>query len=147
MAAAEALVAAPGVERDVADRHAGHARRNLLSLRRTLAISPAFEKPPWSQGAEGRRLAPLVLAGPWAEDDEGDRAAIEELTGRPYADVRGDLTIWSSMKDAPLLRTGAAWRVVSKEDAWELICPFITATDLAAGVRDVDLRIPRDGSG
>jgi hypothetical protein len=130
-AATEALIADPvGIERDRADRYAAHARRNLLSLRRTLAVNRAFEKPSWSQGAEGRRLAPLVLAGSWSEDVDGDREAIEALTGRTYAEVEGDLAIWSALDDAPLLRTGAAWRVVSKEDAWDLVFRLLTPTDM-----------------
>jgi hypothetical protein len=130
-AAKEILAAAPvGIEGDLADRYAGHARRNLLSLRRTLAINPAFERPSWSQAAEGGRLVPLVLAGSWSEDLEGDREAIEALTGRTYAEVEADLAVWSAMDDAPLLRTGAAWRVVSKEDAWDLVSRLLTTTDL-----------------
>src|SRR5262249_5646172 len=60
--ATEALLdEAAGLPRETADRYAAHAHRNLLSLRRTLAINPRFERPSWSQGDEGRRLAPLVL--------------------------------------------------------------------------------------
>ena len=130
--ATEVLVAGfPGIERDLAGRHAAHACRNLLSLRRTLAINPAFEKPSWSQGAEGCRLVPLVLAGSWSEDVAGDREAVEALTGRPYAEVEGDLAVWSALDDAPLLRTGTAWCVVSKEDAWDLISCRMTPADLA----------------
>ena len=129
--ATEALVDdAAGITRDIADRHAGHARRNLLSLRRTLAINPKFEKPQWSEGEEGRRLAPLVLAGSWSDDVIGDREAIETLTGRPYSDVEGDLAIWAALDDAPLIRTGEVWRVVSKEDVWDLLSALITKTDL-----------------
>jgi hypothetical protein len=130
-AATEVLVADPvGVERDQADRWAAHARRNLLSLRRTLAINLTFEKPSWSQGAEGCRLVPLLLAGSWSEDVEGDIKAIETLTGRTYADVESDLAVWSAMDDTPLLRTGSAWRVVSKEDVWDLVSSLVTPTDL-----------------
>ena len=74
---------------------------------------------------------PLVLAGSWSEDAEGDRQAIEALTGRPYADVEGDLAVWSARDDAPLLRTGPVWRVVSKEDAWDLVSGLVTPADLA----------------
>ena len=130
--ATEILIAEPaGIERDLAGRYAAHAGRNILSLRRTLAINPAFEKPSWSQGAEGCRLVPLVLAGSWSEDVEGDREAVEALSGRPYADVEADLAVWSALDDAPLLRLGSAWRVVSKEDAWDLIFRLVTPTDLA----------------
>lgn len=100
--ATEVLMADPvGIERDLADRYAGHARRNLLSLRRTLAINPAFERPSWSQGVEGGRLAPLVLAGSWSEDVQDDREAIEALTGRTYVEVEADLAVWSAVDDAP----------------------------------------------
>jgi hypothetical protein len=129
--ATEALIDdAAAITRDVAGRYAGHAHRNLLSLRRTLAINPKFERPPWSQGEEGRRLAPLVLAGSWSDDVDGDREVIEALTGRPYTEVEGDLAIWSTLDDAPLIRTGQVWRVVSKEDAWDLVSSLITKTDL-----------------
>ena len=74
---------------------------------------------------------PLVLAGSWSEDVEGDREAVEALSGRPYADVEADLAVWSALDDAPLLRLGSAWRVVSKEDAWDLIFRLVTPTDLA----------------
>ena len=65
------------------------------------------------------------------EDVEGDREAVEALSGRPYADVEADLAVWSALDDAPLLRLGSAWRVVSKEDAWDLIFRLVTPTDLA----------------
>ena len=129
--AAEAILdEAAGITRDVANRYAAHAHRNLLSLRRTLAVNPRFAKPPWSEGEQGRRLAPLVLAGSWSDDVEGDRKAIETLTGRPYADVEGDLAAWAAQDDAPVTRTGQVWRIVSKEDAWDLVSALITKTTL-----------------
>ena len=129
--AIEALVDdAAGIPREVADRYAGHARRNLLSLRRTLAVNPKFEKPPWSQREEGRRLAPLVLAGAWSDDVDCDRETIETLTGRPYTEIEGELATWAVLDDAPLIQTGPTWRVVSKEDAWDLVAALITKTDL-----------------
>ena len=129
--AAEAILGgAAGVTRDVANRYAAHAHRNLLSLRRTLAVNPRLARPPWSEGEQGRRLAPLVLAGSWSDDVEGDRTAIETLTGRPYTDIEGDLAIWAAQDDAPVTRTGQVWRVVSKEDAWDLVSALITKTTL-----------------
>jgi hypothetical protein len=129
--ATEALVDdAAGITRDAADRYAGHARRNLLSLRRALAINPRFERPPWSQGEEGRRLSTLVLAGSWSDEVDGDREAIETLTGRSYTDVESDLAIWSALDDAPFTQTASVWRVVSKEDVWDLVSALITRSDL-----------------
>ena len=128
--ATDALIEATRLDREIADRHAAHARRNLISLRRTLAVSPAFKRPAWSQGQEGRRLAPLILAGSWSDDTDGDRSAIEALTGRVYADVEADLVAWNALEDAPFRRTGRTWRVVSKDDAWDLTSPLVTPTDL-----------------
>ena len=139
--AAEAILdEAAGITRDVANRHAAHAHRNLLSLRRTLAVNPRFAKPPWSEGEQGRRLAPLVLAGSWSDDVDGDRTAIETLTGRPYAEIEGDLAIWAAQDDAPVTRTGQAWRMVSKEDAWDLVSALITKTTLTQ-FHDVAARV------
>jgi hypothetical protein len=129
-AAESILDEAAGMTRNVANRHATHAHRNLLSLRRTLAVNPRFARPPWSEGEQGRRLAPLVLAGSWSDDVDGDRTAIEALTGRPYADIEGDLASWAAQDDAPVTRTGQVWRVVSKEDAWDLVSALITKTTL-----------------
>jgi hypothetical protein len=129
--ATDALIATAGLDRDVADRYAAHARRSLLSLRRTLAVSPAFMRPAWSQAPQGSRLVPLLLAGSWRQDSDGDREAIASLTGRTYTDVEPDLAAWSALEDAPLRRFGQTWGIVSKDDAWELISSLITPTDLS----------------
>jgi hypothetical protein len=129
--AAEAILdEAAGINRDVANRYAAHAHRNFLSLRRTLAVNPRFARPPWSEEEQGRHLAPLVLAGSWSDDVDGDRATIEALTGRRYTDVESDLAAWAAQDDAPVRRTGQVWRLVSKEDAWDLVSPLITRTTL-----------------
>jgi hypothetical protein len=130
--AAQALLAEhPALDRDRAERHAAHASRNLISFRRTIALSPQVKRPPWSRGPEGRRLAPLVLAGAWSADNEGDQRAIEQLTGRSHDDVEGDLAMWSAQDDVPLYRSGGTWRLVSRDDAWNLVHPLVTPTDLA----------------
>jgi len=140
-AAAEAILdEATGITRDIANRRAAHAHRNLLSLRRTLAANPRFAKPPWSEGDQGRHLAPLILAGSWSDDVEGDRTEIETLTGRPYAEVEADLAAWAAQDDAPVTRTGQAWRIVSKEDAWDLVSALITKTTLTR-FHDVAARV------
>jgi hypothetical protein len=112
--ATEALTQAAGLGRETSDKYAAHARRNLLSLRRTIAVSPAFKRPSWSQAAEGSRLMPLLLAGAWRQDSDGDREAIATLAGRPYTDIETDIASWSVLEDAPLRRSGQTWSVVSK---------------------------------
>ena len=140
--AAEALTEAAGLHqnRDRAERYAEHARHNLLSLRRTIAVSPAFKRPMWSEPPQGSRLAPLLLAGSWRQDAEGDREAIASLARRLYADIERDVAAWSALEDAPLRRSGQAWRLVSKDDAWDLISPLVTPTDLS-GFHDMAVRV------
>ena len=105
--AAEAILdEVTGITRDIANRRAAHAHRNFPSLRRTLAANPRFAKPPWSEGEQGRHLAPLILVGSWSDDVEGDRTEIETLTGLPYAEVEGNLAAWAAQDDAPVTRTG-----------------------------------------
>ena len=130
--AAEALLEQDNaLGRDAADRYAGHARRNLISFRRTIAVTPAVQRPPWAEGPAAGRLAPLVLAGSWSDDAEGDRTAIAMLTGRDYSDVEDDLAAWSAQEDPPLYRSGRIWRLVSKDDTWNLLSPLITRTHLS----------------
>jgi hypothetical protein len=142
MKAAEALLKTAGfsLSREKADQYAEHASRNLLSLRRTIAVSPVFERPKWSRPPEGSRFAPLLLAGSWRQDAEGDQAAIASLAARPYASIETDVAGWSALEDAPLRRSGQAWHVVSKEDAWDLISQLVTPTDLRR-FRDVGIRV------
>ena len=129
--AAGALLADhPAIGRDRAAKLAAHASRNLISFRRTIARSPQVKRPPWSQGAEGSRLAPLVLAGSWSADSEGDKRAIERLTGRLYDDVEDDLAMWAAQEDMPLYRSGRTWRLVSRDDAWSLVHSLVTPAHL-----------------
>jgi len=131
-AAAEAFLSGrPALGRTRADRYAGHASRNVISFRRTIARIPTVKKPSWAHGEQGRRLAPLVLAGVWSDETEGDREAVEALTCRTYDEVEGDLATWSAREDTPVYRSGRTWRLVSRDDVWDLVSPLITPTDLA----------------
>ena len=119
-----------GLVRDTADQYAVHARRNLLSLRRVIGISPNLRRPGWSEPPDAQLLLPLILAGSWSADVEGDRVAIEALTGRSYIEVDADLVRWAALEDAPVQRTGQTWSVVSKEDAWTQAGSLCTADTL-----------------
>jgi len=62
--AAEALLAQDNaLSRDAADRYAGHARRNLISFRRTIAVTPAVQRPPWAEGPAVTAEGPCTSAG------------------------------------------------------------------------------------
>jgi len=131
LAAASALVGEDGMSWEAAGAHAAHARRSLLSFRRSIALATDVRKPPWSEGEQGRRLVPLLLAGGWNAETDGDRKAIEMVAARLYADIDGDLAVWSALEDPPVHRAGQTWRMVSKPALWDLLSPLITAADMA----------------
>ena len=130
LTAARALVDEQGVSWEEASSFAVHGRRNLLSLRRSVALAESFRTPPWCEGEQGRRLAPLLLAGEWTDGSDGDRQVIEMVTGRAYAHVARDLAAWSVLEDPPVRRSGRTWRVISKLALWDLVSPCITAANL-----------------
>ena len=80
----------------------------------------------------GWPLGSAALAGSWTQGSDGDRETIASLTGRAYTDVEPDLAAWSALEDAPLRRSGQTWRIVSKDDAWDLISPLITQPPTSA---------------
>ena len=111
--------AAPRMRTATSCRSAGPSRSTRGSRsRRGPRGSRAVTSPRWSSRARGPTTS------------TGDRTAIETLTGRPYAEVEGDLAAWAAQDDAPVTRTGQAWRIVSKEDAWDLVSALITKTTL-----------------
>jgi hypothetical protein len=131
LAGAEAFLRErPDLGRTRADRYAAHASRNVISFRRTIARIPTMKSPPWAQGEEGSRLAPLLLAGAWSEETDGDQQAIEALTRLTYAEVEGDLAAWSTQDDTPVYRSGRTWRLVSRDDVWDLVSPLVTRSHL-----------------
>jgi tetratricopeptide (TPR) repeat protein len=138
--AAEDVIRTAGLDPITAERYAIHARRSLLSLRRTIAVSPALQSPAWARPPEGKRLVPLLIAGSWRQDSDGDREVIASLTGRPYTTVETDVEGWSALEDAPLRRSGQNLRIVAKDDVWDLISQFVTPTDLARFV-DIAIRV------
>ncbi len=139
LTAARALADEQGMSWEEASSIAAHGRRNLLSLRRSIAPADSFRTPPWCEGEQGRRLAPLLLAGEWTDGSDGDRQVIEMVTGRAYADIASDLTAWSILEDPPVRRAGRTWRVISKLALWDLVSPCITAADLERFHRAVAL--------
>ena len=75
--AAEALLAQDNaLSRDAADRYAGHAGRNLISFRRTIAVTPAIKRPPWAEGPAACRLHrwSLPVPGPTTPRGTGRRS-------------------------------------------------------------------------
>lgn len=136
-AARQALVEM-GVRERRADELATVARRNLLSLRRKLALSPIVHRPAWAQSDTGRALLPALLAGAWRDDRDADREVLATLARMPYDEASRALTPFLIVPDPPLRRDGDAWLVSSKEDTWDLLAAIAAPSDVAILGRAVD---------
>jgi hypothetical protein len=122
-----------------ADRDAAQARRSLQSLRRDprFAVSPQFERPPWSQRPAADAIAPLVLVGSWqsvdpaGEPSPADRAIAARVANVDYDALERNLDEWVHVGDPPLHRSGRGWRLAAPIDAWMLLRRTLSAPDLS----------------
>jgi len=108
------------------------SKRNLLVLRRLLAIAPEIHYPDWAKSGNARSLIPALLAGAWDDTKEADREAIVALAGKPYQDVIANLARWQNSSDPPIRRIGNIWQLVSREDSWHLLSRLLIPDDLEA---------------
>lgn len=119
-----------GLPDSKASRLATLGRRSLLSLRRTMAVSPEVQTPEWAKPEHARDTLPVMLAGRWLDSREGDREAISKLAQQPYEEYVTTLTKWANSSDPPVRRVGDVWIVSAKQDAWTLLARYLTSDDL-----------------
>ena len=104
--------------------------RRLPVIRRHLLEEAGAPLPEWTSPAPSRSLVSLVLIGQWSEEKEGDKEIVAKIAGKPYQEVEQELTPLLNMADAPLTKIGARWRYVSHEEAWHILAPHLTPTDI-----------------
>ena len=134
----DALLAA-GWSFEDGDRDAAQARRSLQSLRRDprFAVSPQFERPPWSQRPAADVIAPLTVVGSWqsvdlaGEPSSADRAVVARVANTDYDSLERDLDEWANLGDPPAHRSGRGWRLAAPIDAWTLLRRSLSAPDLS----------------
>ncbi len=119
-----------GISEERAHALAQESRRDLLVLRRRLAVVPEIHCPSWSKPEAARPLVPVLLAGAWDNTREADRKAIEEIARKPYEEVLATLSRWVNESDPPVRRVGNIWQLVSREDSWHLLARFVMQDDL-----------------
>ncbi|MDE0498542.1 MAG: hypothetical protein OXH86_14435 [Acidimicrobiaceae bacterium] len=130
-AVADAL-AACGEETGDAHRWGAIARRNLTALRRTLAVDPLVQRPPWARHDPGSvqhaAVNAALLAGSWREygDDaqpSSDRDVLVHLANpsgdHPYETLALVFDEVSKGPDPLLERTARGWRLIHPVDAWQ----------------------------
>ena len=86
--------------------------------------------PDWASRKNPASIVALVLVGQWDEQNEGDKAIVAEITGQPYDMVERDLVDLMNAADSPVVRIGTRWRFTSHEEAWHLLAPRLTSSDV-----------------
>ena len=117
-----------GVADDEAHRLSKGSGRSLARLRRLMPAAPLF-LPRWATETPPD-LVVAMLAGGWDERSAADRKVVADLAGRPYELVEENLAPLTTGSEAPLLRSGSIWKLISLRDAWTLLAPRLTTTQL-----------------
>ena len=104
--------------------------RRLAIIRRRLIDEAGGPTPDWASPSSPHSIVVLALVGQWQGDHEGDKAIVAEVVGEPYETIESDVTALMSASDSPLTKIGNRWRFVSHEEAWHLLAPRLTSTDM-----------------
>ena len=104
--------------------------RSLPIMRRRLVDESGGPVPEWATSPTSHSLVALVLVGQCDDDQEGDKAIVAEVVGKPYEAVQRDLADLMSTPDSPLTKVGSRWRLTSHEEAWHLLAPRLTSSDV-----------------
>lgn len=118
-----------GVSDEDAHRLSKASGRSLAVLRRLMPAAPTY-LPRWAVETPPDLIV-AMLAGGWSESSAADRKVIAALAGRSYEAVEESLAPLVGVPEAPLLRSGPIWKLVSLRDAWTLLAPRLTTTQLA----------------
>ena len=104
--------------------------RRLSIIRRLMVEEAGGPTPDWASRKNPASIVALVLVGQWDEQNEGDKAIVAEITGQPYDMVERDLVDLMNAADSPVVRIGTRWRFTSHEEAWHLLAPRLTSSDV-----------------
>ena len=104
--------------------------RSLPIIRRRLVDEAGGPTPEWASSSTPHSIVTLALIGQWQGDHEGDKAIVAEVVGQPSEAVERDMTALMSESDSPLAKIRNRWRFLSHEEAWHLLAPRLTTTDV-----------------
>ena len=103
---------------------------SLMVMCRQLANEPGVLRPKWTSLPITHPISTLSLISQWEGNHDGDKAIVAEITGQPYERVERAITELATMPDAPISKTGNRWRFISSEEAWHLLAPKLTSSDI-----------------
>ena len=118
-----------GVPEERASRLARECSRSLVVLRR-LMPALAAPLPLWAQTAPPHALLAALLAGAWDENSELDREILARLARTPYETFLAGVAPFAGEFDRPLVKVGSVWKVRSPQDAFLLLAPYLSSSDV-----------------
>lgn len=125
-----ALVAM-GLEEDTAQDVVRSCHGHLNPIRRHPALAPIdHQRPDWATSEHAGMLIVALLGGTWIADNENDCDRLVQLADVSYNKLEQSLYTWAMASDPPIRRVGNVWQIVSRQDAWSLLAPFINASVL-----------------
>lgn len=126
-----AALVAMGLQEDAAKAVVHESRGYLTVMRRHRALaSRDRQRPNWAAVEYTPPLVAALLAGSWRSDNEADRAQLSRLAGMPYDELEEELHKRAVLDDPPVRLVGNVWQLVSRQDAWTLLSPFVNAAVL-----------------
>ena len=121
---------AMGLSEERARLIARQTARRLPIIRRRLLQDAGAPLPTWALPQAYSWLSPLVLIGQWDETNQADKEIITEITGLRYDDIGRNIADLMLTGEQPLTRVGQLLRFTCHEEAWELLAPKLTSSEV-----------------
>jgi hypothetical protein len=117
-----------GIDEETAEDVVQYSRGYLSIIRRHPALGPIDpQKPDWATSETAVQIIPALLVGSWMADNKNDCEKLAYLAGVSYDMFEQNIHKWSAIDDHPTRRVGNKWQIVSHQDAWLLLSPYISA--------------------
>ena len=111
----------------LAEEFAKIGNRRLSALMRYLVGVAA---PSYAKRNTARELAKACLIGLWNEENKADIQAIEEFVGKSYKEWIEKFRADALRPDSPLTLIEGKWKVISCDEAWDVLGGLISNDDL-----------------
>ena len=104
--------------------------RRMTIIRRLLVDEAGGPTPEWATSSTPHSIVSLILMGQWDADNERDKKVVSQVAGQTYEAVERDLADLKSIDESPLTKVGSRWRFTSHEEAWHLLVPRLTSSEV-----------------
>ena len=111
-----------GIDEEKAQKIVRNTKGFITPLRRLLGD---FKEPIWAK--QNDSLIAALLIGAWDEKNKYDKEKVEKLAGEPYDKLEKILHTCSVGDDPPIRKVGSVWQVVSRQDMWQQLAPYISS--------------------